>query len=541
MSDRRIDQVVDLAAQGATDREIAGKLGISRHTVATYWERLRTMWEAPTRAAVVMRHLAERDAERSKRLQEEITRRTLAEEKLGEAHRTLEALYLEQREGMSSLLADVQRQLAEAMVQERLGRLFDRASTTCRMVAYELESMNPVLYRRFSPSAAGFGIDIAAMLEATTTYYDLVHPDDLPLLYEKCLGASYGRGERHMFLYRLLMPEPRWILDTHEALYDDRGRLSGIFGVALDVNELVAAGLVKGEVNRLTLSATSNVTENLLKVASESFLSSPVTPRSWWTSANIQVEYALGGRFSAVTGLGSRFIETSAFCQFQSWESKTTSTDANLSLANTNVTLCVLGSLRTTEFGHVRMVSPLTDLSTSARDFDQSFGRSTMTCGFLLAWTGSASPPVRRETIPTHSRTARPRPVEKIALDRVRLIIAARPAVERSAPSGLPISWRASRWSGMRTRTRPRPVPRWGADNPPPGLQGHGAPAGAHPPRSGPHRPPGGPSCTFPRWRWLPWHSQGRESSQASYLHRPCQARYPARFGRPGRSPSIRG
>lgn len=48
-------QVVDLAASGLTDHEIAETLGIRASTVGTYWDRIRMKFGAHTRAELVLR------------------------------------------------------------------------------------------------------------------------------------------------------------------------------------------------------------------------------------------------------------------------------------------------------------------------------------------------------------------------------------------------------------------------------------------------------------------------------------------------------
>ena len=49
----RIDQIVELAAQGMTDKQIASHLGISRHTVDSHWRRLREKSGLSARTALV--------------------------------------------------------------------------------------------------------------------------------------------------------------------------------------------------------------------------------------------------------------------------------------------------------------------------------------------------------------------------------------------------------------------------------------------------------------------------------------------------------
>lgn len=52
LSSREVE-IIDLAAEGITDKEIAARLGLSLGTVSTYWARCRTKLGVGTRAACV--------------------------------------------------------------------------------------------------------------------------------------------------------------------------------------------------------------------------------------------------------------------------------------------------------------------------------------------------------------------------------------------------------------------------------------------------------------------------------------------------------
>lgn len=56
-SERRGDQLLRLAAEGLTDKEIAAALGISPETVRTYWGRLRARSSARNRSEVIAKWL----------------------------------------------------------------------------------------------------------------------------------------------------------------------------------------------------------------------------------------------------------------------------------------------------------------------------------------------------------------------------------------------------------------------------------------------------------------------------------------------------
>lgn len=53
----REDQILQLAAEGLTDRQMSARLGISTETIASYWRRIFARFEATSRTEVVARAL----------------------------------------------------------------------------------------------------------------------------------------------------------------------------------------------------------------------------------------------------------------------------------------------------------------------------------------------------------------------------------------------------------------------------------------------------------------------------------------------------
>ncbi|MBX3096099.1 MAG: PAS domain-containing protein [Fimbriimonadaceae bacterium] len=62
----RLDQVLALGSEGLTDKAIARQLGLSPGTVRTYWDRLRTLYDAATRGEVIAKAM-NRSSERIER------------------------------------------------------------------------------------------------------------------------------------------------------------------------------------------------------------------------------------------------------------------------------------------------------------------------------------------------------------------------------------------------------------------------------------------------------------------------------------------
>ncbi|MDX1932837.1 MAG: LuxR C-terminal-related transcriptional regulator [Capsulimonadales bacterium] len=248
---RRIDQIVELAAEGYTDKEISKILHISKHTVETHWQRLRERLGVKNRTAATIASLREKLELRNRELQE--------------AQDALNRLYARNRESMVALLSETERKLTEVQVCEQKKSYhlsyFERASHMAGAIVYELKSFSPVVHTYVSSSAVVFNHDPQAMKEATSTFYDVISPEDLPLVYEKSLGATYPPNERYIYLYRLLMPEPRWVMDIHQAIYDANGVRTGVLGMVIEVNDLVAAGAIQPEVTRIVVPAPPILTD----------------------------------------------------------------------------------------------------------------------------------------------------------------------------------------------------------------------------------------------------------------------------------------
>lgn len=238
----RIDQIMELAATGRTDKEIAAQLGISKHTVATHWKRLRERLGVTNRASAVNHFLQNRLELQNRQLQE--------------ANAELQRLHRARQGEMSTMLSEAQRRIVELEARVKALGFWEHAGHAAHAVAYELQSVMPVAYRTLSTSARHFGMDTAALLRGDQTFYEQIVPEDLAQIYEQTLEAEWLPEERYLFLYRIRMPEPRWILDTHQGFHRPDGELAGVLGIAIDVHDLVLTGFIKPEVTRIVVPAT---------------------------------------------------------------------------------------------------------------------------------------------------------------------------------------------------------------------------------------------------------------------------------------------
>jgi DNA-binding CsgD family transcriptional regulator len=112
-------EILECAAQGLTDKEIAARLGISRETVATYWKRIRLRLDGASRTEAVARALTiekEREVEtlvnQNLVLEEEVSARREAERQLQIVLKRLRSLVYCVSNGI--LLEDHQRKVIQA-------------------------------------------------------------------------------------------------------------------------------------------------------------------------------------------------------------------------------------------------------------------------------------------------------------------------------------------------------------------------------------------------------------------------------------------
>jgi DNA-binding CsgD family transcriptional regulator len=92
-------QILELAAEGNTDKQIASNLGISKDTVASYWRRILLKYDAVSRTEVVARHAEQKamvwvkeQGEEAVRLASEVSVRTKAEARELDQRNLLQAI-----------------------------------------------------------------------------------------------------------------------------------------------------------------------------------------------------------------------------------------------------------------------------------------------------------------------------------------------------------------------------------------------------------------------------------------------------------------
>ncbi len=130
----------------------------------------------------------------------------------------------------------------------RHARLFREQQELAGRLSSLMNNVPGVVYRGLPDGSVSF---VAAGAERVTGYSaeeflggtvkpgDLVHPADAPGVHAKMREAVRDRVGRVRLTYRIRQKDGtyRWIADRRQLVYDDRGRLQFIDGLALDIGE----------------------------------------------------------------------------------------------------------------------------------------------------------------------------------------------------------------------------------------------------------------------------------------------------------------
>lgn len=239
-------KILVLVSEGKTNKEIADVLMCSARNVEGHIKRLNKALGTSNRTQAAIRGLNLALHERVAHAEAECAR--LAEE-LAQVKASENQLRQTWNKNVE-MANEIFKSSASRKKAERLGQRYERMLSETGAIFYELDSLRPVTYRSMSASAKRYGIDVAAVVSGQKTFYELIHPDDLIEIHRLSPEPTLEPGKRYTLLYRLLTPEPRWMMDVHRAFYDG-GRFIGVQGLVVEIHAMVKAGLVKEAVARL--------------------------------------------------------------------------------------------------------------------------------------------------------------------------------------------------------------------------------------------------------------------------------------------------
>jgi diguanylate cyclase (GGDEF)-like protein/PAS domain S-box-containing protein len=118
-------------------------------------------------------------------------------------------------------------------------RIIENSST----ILFRMRAQNPYPIIYVSRNVSNYGYDAAELLSSPTRYLELIHPDDLPEAMTDIMRIAEGLTAQASRERRIRAADGRyvWFEYRMRGLHDDRGRLTAIEGLAIDINERKSA------------------------------------------------------------------------------------------------------------------------------------------------------------------------------------------------------------------------------------------------------------------------------------------------------------
>ncbi|MFQ3587409.1 MAG: PAS domain-containing protein [Fimbriimonadaceae bacterium] len=220
---RKLD-IVLLAADGMTDKQIAASLGISTNTVESHWKRLRTAYRTSSRVKIVASVLRELSVSQSDGSGDGMVK-------------------------ISSRGSTHDSPIGNGRFEEETIGLAMRRTHT---VAYlrRLEAPFDCLF--VSDGVRYWGYEPADLMPPGMRFVDIVHPEDAAIFFPNLFKADLSSDRLLHMLYRARHKSGtyRWCHDRVTVVSDRKLGASCFIGVATDIDDLVAAGVVQVPADR---------------------------------------------------------------------------------------------------------------------------------------------------------------------------------------------------------------------------------------------------------------------------------------------------
>lgn len=237
-------QILELAAQGKTDKEIARELTISVETVLSHWKSLREDLGAPSRTAVLARILMQEQSVEVKLMQEDrdelllqLAESSRLRIELDEANAKLTALSERQATMLSQTMANTDRKLALALKKVDHLEALDTLTKRTRVMVHEGEY--GASWRKFymSDSIEFTGTTGEQWINGEVNFFDYIHPEFI----EKNISqfAPFSQGTHRLALsYLVRTPEgDRQILDLLTCEIADDTGTGKYYGLSVDITD----------------------------------------------------------------------------------------------------------------------------------------------------------------------------------------------------------------------------------------------------------------------------------------------------------------
>ena len=252
-------QILELAAEGSTDKEIAQKLGIGIETVLSHWKELRSQLGAPSRTAVLAQILSQDQSKQTAlaEVEREELLFQLAESnhlraELAEANEKLRQLTAKQATLMRDTITQSDRRLSKVSTRlESLEKLNDLCSKT-GVVMHCGEYGASWRKHYISDGVSITGTTPEQWVSGEITFFDVMHERyierNIPLF------APFSQGTHRLNLaYKVKTPDgDRQMLDFLLCEIPDDSGTGTYYGITIDITgweecflEFIAKGYIE--------------------------------------------------------------------------------------------------------------------------------------------------------------------------------------------------------------------------------------------------------------------------------------------------------
>ena len=244
---KRGEEILSLAANGLTDKQIADRLKISVRTVESHWRRMREETGIPNRSGLLGSMLNQRLAQerevfeaKIKGLEEQIQNFDKREIALQQLQEEFEAQVRERSRVLHEELSTLYDQVTKLKARHIEGDVLNTIVLKSSVLAYRLafEAPHQVLY--LSESVRQFGYRPDDFTGGGAPFSVLVHPEDFPNIWSEAM-LEFEKGRRMVDRrYRLVSRngDIRWVFERAVLELDADQNPESIAGFAFDITHL---------------------------------------------------------------------------------------------------------------------------------------------------------------------------------------------------------------------------------------------------------------------------------------------------------------
>jgi DNA-binding CsgD family transcriptional regulator len=247
---KRQREILELAAIGVPDKEIASRLGISAATVESHWKKLRERFESSSRTSIVASALNALHKDQLEKLQEELDHllyeiacRRQAEQELRAAKERVEELMREREQFTSKKwqeLAVENQQLSRRLHQVEQALSAVEAS---KLVVYTRTCSGAYRKLFITENISQFGVDSHEFVHGNASLPAITDSRDLTFTVQAKDGAGYQDGDSVCLVFRVRDEDGKdtWVYDQSFVSQGEYGQAETYSGVLLNLCKLEEA------------------------------------------------------------------------------------------------------------------------------------------------------------------------------------------------------------------------------------------------------------------------------------------------------------